>query len=86
MKKILSFALLVVFALGIIICFSGCGNKDIMDTAYHFDRAIIKLQNGKIVEGKVDSWRDYDDGDQLQIVINGTKYLVHSANATLIAE
>ena len=39
-----------------------------------------------MIEGKIDSWTDYEDGDQIQVVINGTTYLVHSTNIVLIQE
>lgn len=64
---------------------AGC-NKDMFDTVYRYDRAIIRLPNGDIVEGKVTNWTDYEDGDQIQVKIDGKTYLVHSMNATLIAE
>ena len=64
---------------------TGC-NKDMFDTVYGYDRAIIKLPNGDIVEGKVTSWTDYEDGDQIQVKIDGKTYLVHSMNVTLISE
>ena len=63
----------------------GC-NKQLIDTTYSFDRAIISLPNGEIVEGKVQSWKDFDDGDQVQVKINEKTYLVHSINAVLISE
>lgn len=61
-------------------------NKQLVDTTYSFDRAVISLPNGDIIEGTVDSWTDYADGDQIQVKINGTTYLVHSSNIVLIAE
>lgn len=60
-------------------------NKQIFDTTYHFDYAYIGLPNGDCVEGRVESWTDFEDGDQLQIKIDGTWYLVHAANAVLIS-
>ena len=63
----------------------GC-NKQLIDTTYSFDRAIISLPNGEIVEGKVQSWKDFDDGDQVQVKINEKTYLVHSINVVLISE
>lgn len=65
---------------------TGCGgNKDIWDTVYTFDYAIIKLPNGEIIEGKVQSWCDYE-GEQLQVKINGETYLTCTQNCTLIAD
>lgn len=60
------------------------GNRQIIDTAQRFDHAMIKLADGEIVEGRVDSWRDYENSDQIQVTVNGTTYLVHSTNVTLI--
>lgn len=60
------------------------GNRQLIDTAQRFDHAMVKLADGEIVEGRVDSWRDYENSDQIQVTINGTTYLVHSTNVTLI--
>lgn len=60
-------------------------NKQIIDTTYSFDRAIINLPNGDIIDGKVDSWNDYE-GDQIQVKVNGVTYLVHSEDIVLIKE
>lgn len=79
MKKI--FFIIIAFAL---ITFTGC-NKQIIDTTYSFDKAIIELPNGEVVEGKVESWKDYD-GDQIQVKIDGKTYLAHSMNVCLINE
>ena len=80
MKKILAFLLI----LAVMLCMTAC-NRTILDTTYYFDRAIIALPDGEIVSGKVQRWSDYE-GDQLQIVIDGKAYLVHSMNAVMIAE
>lgn len=79
MKKIIF--IIIAFAL---ITFTGC-NKQIIDTTYSFDKAIIELPNGEVVEGKVESWKDYD-GDQIQVKIDGKTYLAHSMNICLINE
>lgn len=81
-KKILLPFLLIILLLAL----TACGNKDMFEIVYTFDRAIIQLPNGEIVEGKVESWSDFADGDQLQITIDGKTYLVHSDNAVLINE
>lgn len=65
---------------------AGCGNKQMIDTTYTFDKAIIKMPNGVIVEGEVDSWNDFDNGDQIQVKIDGVTYLVHSSEMVMIAE
>ena len=82
MKKILVATLILAM---LVVTLSSC-NKEIFDTTYSFDRAIISLPNGEVIEGKVDSWTDYEDGDQIQVKINGVTYLVHSENIVLIKE
>jgi hypothetical protein len=77
-KKFLALAVICTLLL------TGC-NYQIYDTTYKFDRAIISLPNGEIVEGKVDAWKDYE-GDQIQVKIDGKTYLVHSSNVVLISE
>ena len=60
------------------------GNRQLMDFQNRFDRAVLRLPNGEIVEGKVDSWLDFSDSDVLQVKINGVTYLTHYSNICLI--
>ena len=89
MKNLVSLFLALVMVLSIMCGLVACGdspygNKQLFDFTYSLDRAIISLHAGTIVKGKVDSWTDYEDGDQIQVVINGTTYLVHSMNVALM--
>ena len=81
-KRIALAALLVamVFAL------CACGNRDMWDTVHTFDRVIVQLADGSVVEGKCQNWRDYENSDMMQVKVDGKTYLVHSTNCTLIAE
>ena len=63
---------------------TGC-NKQIMDLTYSYEKAILQLPDGTIVEGKVQSWTDYADGDQIQVKIDGKQYLIHSEDVVLIS-
>lgn len=83
MKKVIVLLLTVIAALSALLL-SGC-NKQMLDLTYSYEYAIIALPNGEVVEGKVSSWTDYEDGDQLQIKIAGKTYLVHSSNVVLIS-
>ena len=83
MKKVLALMLVVIVVLSTALL-SGC-NKQMLDLTYSYEYAIIGLPNGEVVEGKVSSWTDYEDGDQLQVKINGKTYLVHSSNVVLIS-
>lgn len=82
MKKTIALMLVCIIIVGM---FCGC-NKQIIDLTYSFNYAIIELPNGEIVEGKISSWNDYGEGDQLQIVIAGVTYLVHSSNAVMMTK
>ncbi len=81
MKKILTVVLVVLLLAAL---FSGCGNYQLIDAQYKFDRAIVKLPNGSVVEGKLDSWRDYEDSDIVQVKIDGTTYYTNAVNVVLI--
>lgn len=72
-------------ALVMLLALSACGNRQLIDTTYTFNKAIISLPNGTVVEGKVTSWKDYEDGDQIQVVIDGTTYLLHASNVALVS-
>lgn len=48
------------------------------------NRAIISLPDGTVVSGSVESWRKYEDGDQMQVKIDGVTYLVHASNVVLL--
>ena len=77
---------IVIFMIvAIIFVMAGC-NKQLIDTTYKFDRAILSLPNGEFIEGEIQSWKDYDDGDQIQVKIDGKTYLIHSSNVVLISE
>ena len=84
MKKMIVLLLAVIAALAFGLL-SGC-NKQIVDLTYSYEYAIIGLPNGETVEGKVSSWTDFEDGDQLQVKIDGKTYLVHSSNVVLISK
>ena len=79
-KRLLVAGMVAVMGIGL----TGC-NKQIIDTTYSYERAILSLPNGEVIEGKISSWKDYE-GDQIQVKINGKQYLVHSSNIVLISE
>lgn len=81
-KRIVLVVMLVAMCFGL----CACGNYDAWDTVYTYDRAIVALADGSIVTGRVQNWTDYEDGDQIQVKIDGKTYLVHAMNVTLIAE
>ena len=82
MKKKLS---IILAAAMMVATMSGC-NKQMVDMTFKYDRAVIMMPDGEIVDVGVKSWTDFEDGDQIQVKgDNGVTYLVHSANIVLIA-
>lgn len=82
MKKFLIAIILIVT----VFASTACGNKQILDTVYTFDRAIISLPDGTKIEGRVEGWKEYDDSDSIQIKIDGRYYYTHLQNVVLVAE
>jgi hypothetical protein len=71
----------VVSVLASALLMAGC-NKQVVDLTYEYSWAQLKMPDGTIVEGDIESWCDYE-GDQLQVVIDGVTYLVHSSNIVM---
>ena len=76
--------LAMIVALTMMFSLCGCGNRGCADMNYTYDYAIISLPNGEIVEGNIEKWWDYENGDQIQVKIDGNIYLVHSEDVVLI--
>ena len=85
MKKMIAIILVAALAVSLAVFTIGC-NKQMVDLTYSYEYAIIGLPNGEVVEGKVSSWTDFEDGDQIQVKIDGKTYLVHSSNIVLISD
>ena len=78
---------LILIAVGIFVMFNGGCNRQIVDVKYHFETAMIKTPDGNVKTVKVKSWRDYKDGDQIQVTDNdGNTYLGHACNIMLFSE
>ena len=84
MKKLIALLLAIIALLSCLVL-SGC-NKQMVDLTYSYEYAVLALPNGEVVEGKVSSWTDFEDGDQIQVRIDGKTYLVHSSNVVLISK
>lgn len=79
---------LIITILVVLTLFSttACGNKQLFDTVYSFNRAIISLPDGTKIEGHVEGWKEYDGSDSIQIKIDGVYYYTHLQNVILIAD
>ena len=81
MRKRIALALVLVMAA---LLLASCGNRDYIDTVRTYHEAVIAMPDGTIVSGVVKNWRDYEDGDQIQVKIDGITYLVHSSDVVLM--
>ena len=78
--------LIILLALNVIFVLGGWGNRDLWDTTYTFNRAIVHLADGTVVDGKCQSWTDYEGCDMIQVKIDGDVYYIHGSNVSLIKE
>ena len=70
----------------VLLTLSGC-NYQMADLNYDFDYAYITFGDGVVEKIEIKSWRDYEDGEQIQITAtDGTIYLTSSFNCTLVKE
>lgn len=87
-KKILLISVLVVC----LFVFAGCdghktgnritGGKDVQT----FTNCYVVLGGKEIVSGAVTQWRDYENSDTVQVLVNGKYYLTHYTNVVLVAD
>ncbi len=86
MKKWICSLLALLLLLGMICTFASCGNKQLVDTTYTFNYALVRFPDGTCAKIELDSWADYE-GEQIQIKAkDGKVYLVHAANCVLVKE
>ena len=62
-----------------------CGNRQILDTAWNFNKAIIIIGEERI-EVEVDSWKDYEDTTVQIKTKDGKVYLTDIKNVLMIKE
>ena len=83
MKKVL--CSLLIGGLGILVV--GCGNQQLLDTQYTYNKAIIGFPVGRVKEVEVKKWNDYDDDTSIQIISEeGEIYLTDLKNVVLLKE
>lgn len=58
-----------------------------VDVRQEFTTAYLTTGDGQVKVFKVDSWRDFDDGDQIQFTTpEGVTYLTHASRVVLTNE
>lgn len=56
--------------------------KDVQTFTY----AYVRLGDRNIAEGYITQWRDYENSDEVQILIDGKYYLTHYSCVVLVAD
>lgn len=86
MKRFKKFLITGVAVFAMATSLVGCGNMTLIDTTYSFEKVMLTMPDGTIVEGKCTGWKDWENGDMVQVTIEGKTYLTHSTNVVLISE
>lgn len=76
----------LIAAAGLAIGLTGCGNRQIVDTTYTFSKAVISMHDGTVVKGEVQSWKDWENCDAIQVKIGDVTYWTHSSNVVLMTD
>ena len=58
------------------------GGKDVQTFTYAF----VVLDGQEIARGAITQWRDYENSDVVQVLVNGKFYLTHYSNVVLVAD
>lgn len=58
------------------------GGSDVQTFTY----AYIALGGERLVHGYITQWRDYDNSDTVQVMIDGKYYLTHYTNVVMVAD
>ena len=93
MKKNWKIILMVIVLVCCMVVFAGCdsihktgnritGGKDVQTFTYCY----VVLGGKEVVKGAVTQWRDYDNSDTVQVLVDGKYYLTHYTNVVLVAD
>lgn len=85
MKRTIKVAVVLIMVIAMVFALTGC-NKDMWDTVYTYDYALVNFPDGTSERIEIKQWRDYD-GEQIQITAkDGNIYLVNSVNCIMVQE
>lgn len=93
MKKNRKIILMVIVLVCCMAVFAGCdsihktgnritGGSDVQTFTYCY----VVLGGQEVARGTVTQWRDYDNSDTVQVLVNGKFYLTHYTNVVLVAD
>lgn len=93
MRKNWKVMLMIAVLLVCLLVFTGCeavyktgnritGGSDVQTFTYCY----VVLGGQEVARGAVTQWRDYDNSDTVQVLVNGKYYLTHYTNVVLVAD
>lgn len=87
-KKIIALLLFLILAVSLCACSSGTvGNRVVSGSDIQtFTYAYVYLGDKLIVEGPIMQWRDYSNGDEIQLMIGGKYYLTYYSNVVMVSD
>ena len=86
MQKVKKFVLLTILLLPLL---TACGssdtsNKEILNDVYKFNYAQVKLVDGSVVDGELDTWSQRSENDTIRVTFkDGKSYSTHTSNVVL---
>ncbi len=88
MKKLAIIFVLVVAIFVLASCDANISGNRVMygKDVQTFTYAYIRLGDAPIKEGYIIQWRDYEDSDVVQVMIDGKYYLTHYTNVVMVAD
>lgn len=78
--------------MAVAIALAGCGevktgNRVVSGSDVQtFTYAYIALGGERLIHGYITQWRDYDNSDVVQVMIDGKYYLTHYSNVVMVAD
>ena len=89
MRKVIGL-MAVVVALALMLTACGevkTGNRVVSGSDVQtFTYAYIALGGERLIHGYITQWRDYDNSDVVQVMIDGKYYLTHYSNVVMVAD
>lgn len=93
MKRNIKIAIIAIALACSLLLFAGCeslhktgnritGGADVQTFTYCY----IVLGGQEIARGNITQWRDYDDSDTVQVLVDGKFYLTHYTNVVMVAD
>lgn len=83
MKRVAAI-LLIIFMLMVMTGCMSTNRNGAADLVWNFNYAYVGMNGMRVAEGPIQTWRDFDDSDVVQVQIDGVYYLTHYTNVILV--